>query len=130
MAPGAVLDLPLPTSAAALPGHDHLYEFWSIHHWHPIVNGYTGYYWPPYLATLVRLRHLPDDASIAHLQNLGVRYIVVHRAFYRDREDYKAYVAQFVARREITPRGEYGDSLNDATLLELAPRAGAAGPAR
>ena len=122
MEPGPVLDLPLPTAASALPGHDHLYEFWSIHHWHPLVNGYSGYYWRPYLSTIARLRRFPDDGSIAHLQALGVRYIVVHRAFYRDREDYKAYVGRIVARPEITPKGEYGDSLNDATLLELAPR--------
>ena len=124
MPPGPVLDLPLARGTTSLPGHDHLYEFWSIHHWQPLVNGYSGYYWPPYLGTIARLRHFPDDDSIAYLQTLGVRYIVVHRAFYRDREDYKAFVGTIAGRREITPRGEYGDSLNDATLLELAPRAG------
>jgi hypothetical protein len=121
MDPGPVLDLPLPVAATALPGHDHLFEFWSIHHWHPLVNGYSGYYWPPYLRTINRLRRLPDDSSISYLQTLGVRYIVVHRAFYRDREDYKAFVGRLVARREVTPRGEYNDSINDAMLLEVAP---------
>jgi hypothetical protein len=122
MDPGPVLDLPLPVATTALPGHDHLYEFWSIHHWHPLVNGYSGYYWAPYLRTIIRLRRFPDDDSIAYLQALGVRYIVVHRAFYRDREDYKAYVGTLVARPELMPKGEYSDSINDATLLELRPR--------
>src|SRR5262249_8582315 len=112
LTPGPVLELPLPRSHA-LPGHDPLYELWSIHHWNPLVNGYSGYYPASYFEMLASVSDFPDDRSIAYLQALAVRYVIVHRHFY-EYEDYRSLVAAIVARPEVVPRGEYNDTLNNA----------------
>jgi hypothetical protein len=41
-------------------------------------NGYAGYLPPSYLRNSKRLRSLPGPAALALLQELGVRYVVVH----------------------------------------------------
>jgi hypothetical protein len=79
--PGAVLELPAVTDE---PIDTLRYQYRTLHHRHPIVNGYSGY--PTRL--FLFLTH-PDsplyeveqfDDLIAALSNLGVRYIVVHEA--------------------------------------------------
>ena len=47
------------------------------------LNGYSGYYPPSYIQTVARLESFPDQASIALLQRLGVRYIIVHKTRHR-----------------------------------------------
>ena len=59
-----------------------IYMFWSITHWQPLVNGYSGYYPPEFAETVVRTENFPDDQSLLQLSNIGVRYVVVHRSFY------------------------------------------------
>jgi len=56
-----------------------LYMFYSTFHWKPILFGRTSFY-PPvseYLAWQLR-RFFPDADSIALLQSLGVKTLVVH----------------------------------------------------
>jgi hypothetical protein len=115
--PGVVVELPLPLPST-LPGSDALYEAWSINHWYPLVNGYSGYYTPAYIETLERMRTFPDDASIDHLRQLDVRFVVVHRAFYKA-DDYAALLQQMVNRRELKAAGRYGDPVGQAELFEL-----------
>jgi len=112
---GPILELPLPR-LDALPGHDATFTLWSIEHWHPIVNGYSGYYPLEFAQTVVRTEHFPDDQSIAQLTNIGVRYIVVHRAFY-DEGMYRALLQQISARQELTPLGNYLDPLGECRLF-------------
>jgi hypothetical protein len=61
--PGVVMELPVATPDR-LPGWDVTYAFWSISHWHPLVNGYSGYHPADYLNTLMAMRTFPDNASI------------------------------------------------------------------
>ena len=117
--PGVVVELPLPR-ADALPGHEPDYQYWSIDHWHPLVNGYSGYYPPRYVQMLDRMRGFPDDESIGMLRRLGVRYIVVHGAFF-DRGDYGALLARAGARAELTPYGRYKDPVGDVEMFVLKP---------
>ena len=35
------------------------YMYWSIHHWHPLVNGYSGYTPPDYYETRRLMRASP-----------------------------------------------------------------------
>jgi hypothetical protein len=71
---GAVLHLPIPP----YPFEAH-YMYYSIAHWRPIVNGYSGYEPPPYLEVKRRLKDdLYDAATLDYLSRLGVTHIAVH----------------------------------------------------
>lgn len=116
---GVVVELPLPT-LARLPGWDAYYSLWSLQHWHPLVNGYSGYYPPDYMQTMVRMESFPDDASIARLKAHHVRYLVVHKAFL-DPERYASVLFRIATRPEFKPWGTYRDALDDAVLFVMEP---------
>jgi hypothetical protein len=117
--PGVVAELPMPRPER-LPEWDAVYEWWSINHWHPLVNGYSGYYPPTYLRTLELMRTFPDDESIARLRALNVRFIVVHRAFY-DVVAYASLLDRMSNRLEFQSLGHYRDPVDEAQLFELRP---------
>ena len=117
LGPGAILELPI-ARLDALPGHEALYMFWSTAHWHPIVNGYSGYYPIEFAETVVRTEHFPDDQSLLQLRNTGVRYIVVHRTFYSD-DRYRELLLQIGGRPELQPHGTYRDPQGEAQLFVL-----------
>ena len=115
--PGVVAELPLPRTDG-LPGWDAVYESWSVNHWHPLVNGYSGYYPPGYIRTLELMRTFPDGESIARLRALNVRFIVVHRAFY-DTAAYASLLDRMANRPEFKSDWHYRDPVNEAQLFEL-----------
>ena len=96
------------------------YMYWSIHHWHPLVNGYSGYTPPDYNETRQLMSSFPDDASIERLLTLDVRYIVVHESFYRER-DYAALMMDLMRRPEVTAFGRFRDWIGWAQIFELKP---------
>ncbi|HEY7413009.1 MAG TPA: glycosyltransferase family 39 protein [Vicinamibacteria bacterium] len=56
-------------------------SFWhhfSTVHWLPLVNGFSSYYPVHYEFAYNELLELPSERSLAVLQGLGVRYLVVH----------------------------------------------------
>jgi hypothetical protein len=116
--PGVVLELPLPR-LDALPGREAAYIFWSITHWHPLVNGYSGYYPLEYAEIVVRTEGFPDDRSLAELTHVGVRYIVVHKAFY-DAGQYRSLLLRIAKRPALQPLGIYPDPSGSAALFVLA----------
>ncbi len=72
-----VLELPLWPSASV---HQNAAAvFASTRHWHPLVNGYSGFTPRSYEAHATILRSLPDGPSLALLDRLGVTHVVVHR---------------------------------------------------
>jgi hypothetical protein len=117
--PGVVMELPVATPDQ-LPGWDVTYAFWSISHWHPLVNGYSGYYPRDYLRTLTSMRTFPDDASIARLKAHEVRYIVVHRSSYSP-ESYTQLMLRMAVRPELRSWGTYKDPVGNAELFVLEP---------
>jgi hypothetical protein len=118
-APGAVVELPMP-DLSRLPGWDPFYEAWSLWHWKPLVNGYSGYHPQDYLVTLLRMLSFPDDASIGRLRAHDVRYVVVHRSFY-DQDQYAALMLRLAGRSEFKPWGAYKDLNGMADIFELIP---------
>jgi hypothetical protein len=56
------------------------YTYFSVYHWHPIVNGYSGYTPPTYATVTGRLTGLPSAETIDYLAGIGVRWLVVHEA--------------------------------------------------
>jgi len=53
------------------------YMLGSTRHWHPILNGYSGFTPPSYRVHLAELAGFPDDRSLRYLTTIGVTYVVV-----------------------------------------------------
>jgi len=99
-------------------GLSHEYIYWSTTHWHPLVNGFSGYVPPDYVETMKLMSTFPDDKSIARLRRLDVRHIVVHQSFYPSRS-YTALMLRILERSELVPHGRYRDWQGWADLFEL-----------
>ena len=117
--PGVVLELPMP-DLDHLPGWDPYYQAWSLWHWRPLINGYSGYYPKDYLMTAMRMNVFPEEGTIDRLRAHQVRYVIVHRAFY-DQERYAALMLRLAVRPEFKPWGAYKDSVGTADIFELLP---------
>jgi hypothetical protein len=115
--PGVVIELPVP-NLNRLPGRDPYYALWSMQHWKPLVNGYSGYYPPEYIRTMVRMESFPNEASMARLRTLNVRYLIVHRAFL-DPADYTALLLRIAGEPAFKSWGVYRDPFADAALFVL-----------
>ena len=86
-APGTVVvEFPLGE-----PAYEVRYVFYSIAHWHPLVNGYSGHFPLSYNLTATHLRHPLDypDASWETLMKSGATHAIVHGQYYRDDEGEK-----------------------------------------
>jgi hypothetical protein len=71
---GAVLHLPIPD----YPFDAH-YMYFSIAHWRPIVNGYSGYEPPTYVEVKRRVKdELYEASTLDYLRQLGVTHVGVH----------------------------------------------------
>lgn len=95
------------------------YMFWSTYHWHPLVNGYSGYTPGDVVDTMMLMRTFPDDESVARLRDLDVRYILIHQAFYKQGK--YADLMELMARRpELIPSGRFRDwAGGDTQIFEL-----------
>ena len=118
-APGAIVELPMP-DLRRLPGLDPQYEAWSLWHWRPMVNGYSGYHPQDYLDTLLRMLSFPDEASLGRLRSHDVRYVIVHRSYY-DQDTYADLMIRIARRPELKPWGAYRDVKGTADIFELLP---------
>ncbi len=119
LGPGVMLELPLPR-LDALPGREPEYAFWSIGTWFRRLNGYSGYFPPSYIQTVARLESFPDQASIALLRQLGVRYIIVHKTGLAG-EAYASLLLRMIDRPEIAVHGMFSDPDGEAALFVLEP---------
>ena len=72
----SVLELPMPH--AGLIWRNAPYVYWSTVHWHPLVNGYSGFVPPTYQSMRQLLNSFPDGLSRAALAARDVRYLIVH----------------------------------------------------
>jgi hypothetical protein len=80
--PGAVV-AELPVTAAA----NYRYVYFSTYHWHPLVNGTSGFNPPESDQIWAQLNAVPEPSAVASLQALGVRYLLVHRDALDERTD-------------------------------------------
>jgi hypothetical protein len=62
--------------------------FYSIVHWRPVVNGYSGFYPPHYGRLIAALSEIPRhaDVSIEALRSTGATHLILHQGAYRDGE--------------------------------------------
>lgn len=123
---GAAIEL--PTRAEQLLD-EFKYQYMTLVHGHPIVNGHSGYVTP--LVVWLRGGHSPLRESgrqrdvVEMLRSIGVRYLVVHRSAYAEpalRDELMTVIdtdPQVIARR----------SFADVTVAALAPLELASPPA-
>lgn len=79
------LEWPAPTPDA-LWKHETLYQYFSIYHWQPLVNGYSGYVPPPYAMMLERLRDFPSEGALQALVRNHVDVLLIHERFVEPNE--------------------------------------------
>jgi hypothetical protein len=87
-----------------------MYMLNSTKHWHPILNGYSGFQPQSYTQTYDSVKNFPDDGSLVALHQRGVTHVVVHR---RDVDP-----AKFAAIRNIASL-EWQDDDGDIYLYRL-----------
>lgn len=78
----AILEIPLPTRPEEIFG-DAPYVYYSAYHWKKLVNGYSGFIPPGYTRLYQEeLRGFPSKETLSRIQQLGVRYVIIHLTYY------------------------------------------------
>jgi hypothetical protein len=85
-----VATLPLPRPGE-LWGYEPLFQYLSIFHWQPMVNGYSGHVSQAYFDLIRDVADFPSDAAINALRNRGVQVLLFHER-YGDRRDFDRYL--------------------------------------
>jgi hypothetical protein len=76
-----------PYYVQPLERHRHTeYMFESLHHWQPLVNGYSDHVPRDAFADGLVLAGFPSDAAWEVLRRRGARYVVMHWHTYADAE--------------------------------------------
>lgn len=122
---GAVLEL--PANGLLLDEPRTIRQmYYSTRHWQPLVAGYTSFYPRGYLDFLIAFNGGPEPvrqrsdisevsgANVGLLQDIGVRYVVLHRS---EAYNWRRALAEAVKVPELTRLAEVGDSV----VFELDP---------
>jgi hypothetical protein len=66
------------------PDYDLRAMYYSVAHWRPLVNGYSGFFPPHYAQLATAVSDVPrhPDVALAALRSLGTTAVVVHEAAY------------------------------------------------
>lgn len=86
------------------------YMYASIFHWHPLVNGYSGYSPPTAVEMFHLARQLPSLDSSTKLSSLGVHYVVLHRDSL-SLDELSRWTPQAVAVAQLRPVRQFGDAI-------------------
>ncbi len=79
-----VADLPIPWDRDPF-WHDPVFMYFSTFHWHPLVNGSSGFT-PAWYDQLGQIsRDYPSDETLDVYRRLGVQYVVLHEGYYGER---------------------------------------------
>jgi hypothetical protein len=114
---GVVAEFPV-VQVNSLPAHDARYAYMSIFHWKPLVNGYSGYYPPTYVARIQRLLKMPDPDALAQLRADDVRYVIIHEGSYKQFAEGGSVVAA-LEHAGMKPIARLNDGYGVATVFEL-----------
>lgn len=87
-APFVVAEVPLPNprNSGQFERFQTMTMLHSMLHWQKTVHGYSGFRAPFHDQLYLEMRRFPDEISIAKLREIGVTYVVVHRALYSPEE--------------------------------------------
>lgn len=89
--------------------HESIYMLRSTHHWQRLVNGYLGAEPKGYAALRERLKRFPQQAVLAELRGVGVRYVVVHRRGFGPNQWARLEPALAGATAELRLAATFGD---------------------
>lgn len=78
------LPIPDPSDDVASARFHSSYMLYSLAHFAPLVNGYSGFTPQSHVRLFRALRDFPADDGLAQLEELGVRFAVIHRDRYND----------------------------------------------
>jgi len=81
--PGPVIEMPYFYLDFMFPRHTY-YMLQSTTHWMPLVNGYSDFMPPDFLANVMTLAPFPSRDSLKLLGSRHVRYAVFHKYWYND----------------------------------------------
>jgi hypothetical protein len=118
--PGVVAELPMPLPHW-VPRNDATYQYLSIFHWRPILNGYSGYYPKSYSHMLEAVRHFPEGPWVDELLTRGAEYLIIHERFL-DPEPYVAALMTLETRRDLQWMGQFEDGWGKVQVYRLVPR--------
>jgi hypothetical protein len=83
-----------------------------------MVNGYSGYYPPSYLARLGPMNKIPNSSAVEALVRAGVRYVIVHPdLFDAGRRD--DVLADISSSSQFIELGQFHDGLGAAVVFRL-----------
>ncbi len=77
---GVLAEFPTPEETGMV-GSDAFYLDFSTVHWHPMLNGHSGFMPASYVQFLQRTRDFPSRETLAYLRERGVTHITWHGAF-------------------------------------------------
>jgi hypothetical protein len=112
-----VLEMPVPRSDR-LWLYETTYQVRSIHHWQPLVNGYSGFAPREYTQTLEQLSGFPDATAVRRLRELGVRFVLLNRVYYSGQE-FTELIGRLTASPAFWPPQSFGDGDNQIVVVEL-----------
>jgi hypothetical protein len=82
---GSFAIVELPTSYKIQKGHtfwrDTEYMYYSTYHWKKLFNGYSGFLPKDYWEILGILQSFPSNKSIDLLENMKVKYVIIHTKY-------------------------------------------------
>ena len=115
--PGGVLELPVEGPE---PLHSLRYQYRTLEHEHPIVNGFSGYISPLVGFLTDSATPLNDPAEMGDvlrgLRRIGVRYVIFHRGLY---PDFEHGTATLGALRAAVDQIAEQKTFETTTVLEL-----------
>jgi hypothetical protein len=116
--PGTVvLELPVP-AGHALWLHEPVYQLRSIHHWQPLVNGYSAFPPEKYVRLINELPRFPERDVVVELRERGVKYVLVHRQFY-EAEAFDRLMQAIGASSRVREVRTFGEGEKRVVVLEL-----------
>jgi len=121
--PGAVLELPIV--GPAVEAFTVAYQYNTLRHGRPIVNGYSGYGYglQDFLGGAGSPLTEPDAISgmLDGLRSIGVRYVVVHQSLFSDRPELGWRDPKDLVEALDHAVGRRGRQFNDAVAWLLDP---------
>jgi hypothetical protein len=97
---GVLAEFPVGLDAEHIP-FDFSYTHFSIAHWHPLLNGASGFIPPSWEAFETATRTFPSDEALGYLRSRGVEFIAVHGGLYPDPEAFRWTQTTLLARSDV-----------------------------
>jgi hypothetical protein len=113
-----IMEFPITTPDNLSVIHDGLFMLGSTVHWHPILNGYSGYYPPSYFELLDYCSGFPDDRCIDYLKSRGVDLMVVH-GDYMPPDRFGTTTATLIRRSDIQALARFEEKFGPDMVFRL-----------